>query len=192
VSEESPLQITPGSSISLLKARSGLIARGLREAAMLPGPCQDEGARTRVGICNKCCERRDLVLEGCVCECCGDVLDEHWGHSTATDWVLLTTPADDINWVYPPSAVGWLNITELLRKMQGNDSKNQPAETSTPVALGWPPLGLLSCVSPEAELFRPVEDLPVTKYIFRDITFDQVKACWARENQNGGLEIGGA
>jgi hypothetical protein len=35
VTDESRLQVTPGSSRGLLKARSGLIARGLREAAKL-------------------------------------------------------------------------------------------------------------------------------------------------------------
>lgn len=41
--------------------------------------------------CNKCGERRELVLAGCVCATCSRVLDNLWGNSAASDWVLIGT-----------------------------------------------------------------------------------------------------
>jgi hypothetical protein len=44
-----------------------------------------------VGTCNKCGNRKELVLAGCVCAGCSDALDRQWGNSTAIDWVLIAS-----------------------------------------------------------------------------------------------------
>jgi hypothetical protein len=82
VSNESQLQVRPkdGRS-SLLEVRSGLIARGRRDAAILVVPC------------NKCGRCKDLVFAGCVCADCSDAFDRQWAASGATNW--LVTKASD-------------------------------------------------------------------------------------------------
>ncbi len=88
MSDESQLQVTrkdEESALVLSSARSRLVARGRRDASLLAVPC------------NKCGERRELVLAGCVCASCTDALDKQWAGATANNWVLLTTFVD--NWV---------------------------------------------------------------------------------------------
>ncbi len=85
MSNESQLQVTrknDGPPVLLSSARSSLVARGRRDAALLAVPC------------NKCGERRELALAGCVCANCSDALDREWAASTATDW-LVTRPWDN-------------------------------------------------------------------------------------------------
>lgn len=48
------------------------------------------------GTCNKCGERKELVLAGCVCCDCSDMLSRQWSKSTAIDWVLIR-PAEKID-----------------------------------------------------------------------------------------------
>jgi len=43
----------------------------------------------REGPCNKCGERRELVLADCVCASCSNALDKQCANSIATDWVLI-------------------------------------------------------------------------------------------------------
>jgi transitional endoplasmic reticulum ATPase len=151
-------------------------------------------ASLTLGTCNKCGETMELIFAGCVCQRCSDLLQEQWGGSAATDWVLfLPTPAAEGEnlFHYMPTPAGWLRIIELLREKE-RKGPNKQSEASPPEANGWPPLGLLSCVSPEAELFRPADDLGFTRYIFRGVTFDQMKAFWANAEPDGGVEIGGA
>ena len=62
MSDESQLQVHRESALILLPARSSLIARGRRDAALLPVPC------------HKCGERKVLVLVGCVCADCSNIL----------------------------------------------------------------------------------------------------------------------
>jgi len=80
VSDESQPQVAPKdekSSLSLSKVRSGLIARGRRDAALLAVRC------------DKCGEHRELVFAGCVCANCSDAFDRQWADSMVTDWVLV-------------------------------------------------------------------------------------------------------
>jgi TPR repeat protein len=95
MSDEFQLQITPkdeGSSRSLSKVRSHLIARGRRDAGLIAVPC------------NKCAERKDLVFAGCVCASCSDALDKQWASANTKDWVLVTT--------YSP----FIDIMEALKR----------------------------------------------------------------------------
>lgn len=93
---ESRLQVRPkdgDSSLILSKARSGLVARGRRDAAMLANPgssmaSEPDNASTADGICNKCGQFQGLAFAGCVCSDCSDALDKQWAGSTATDWLL--------------------------------------------------------------------------------------------------------
>jgi hypothetical protein len=109
MSDESQLQVTPkvgDSSLSLSRVRTGLFARGLRDAAMLPvwiSRVTRETARASVaeGICNKCGERKGDVptspmfgnLLAGVCGSCRDSLDKEWADVTATDWVFVAVLA---------------------------------------------------------------------------------------------------
>lgn len=83
MTDESQLQVArkkDESALILSSARSSLVARGRRDAALLAVPC------------NKCGERKELVFAGCVCANCSDALDREWAASTATDW-LVTRPS---------------------------------------------------------------------------------------------------
>lgn len=80
MSDESQLQVRrkdDESSLILSSARSNLVARGRRDAALLAVRC------------DKCGEYKELVFAGCVCASCSDEFDKQWGRSTATDWVLV-------------------------------------------------------------------------------------------------------
>lgn len=48
----------------------------------------------RRGVCNKCGERRELVLAGCVCDNCRQALDAEWEAAAASDWVLTGVAGD--------------------------------------------------------------------------------------------------
>lgn len=95
--DETQLQVKPkddGSSLTLAKAQSGLIARGRRDAAELTvkssAPTIEQPKTPWLeGICNKCGERREMVLDDCVCASCRDRLDKDWAGDTAMDWVLV-------------------------------------------------------------------------------------------------------
>ena len=60
---------------------------------------QSSGATVKIsvceGVCNKCGERKDLVLFDCVCGSCRDSLDTELADATATDWVLVVTEGPD-------------------------------------------------------------------------------------------------
>lgn len=83
MNDESQLQVRPNSALRLSTARSGLIARGRRDAALLAPRC------------NKCGDAKELVFAGCVCDCCSAALDEQWAGSTATAWLLTRYRAPD-------------------------------------------------------------------------------------------------
>jgi TPR repeat protein len=108
VSDESHVLVTrktDESSLILSSARSGLVARGRREAALLLVPC------------NKCGERSSLVFAGCVCASCSDALDKQWGTCTATDWVLLT------NFVTEEQKQRNQKVAEIMQSLKASVAK---------------------------------------------------------------------
>ena len=105
MSDESQLQVTPNTgdtALSLSKGRSGLIARGRQDAATLAlqiPRAAEETAKVLIpeGVCNKCGERKELVLADCVCGSCRDGLDKEWAHVAATNWVLVAVKAHPLD-----------------------------------------------------------------------------------------------
>src|SRR5215813_7675987 len=63
------------------------------------------------GICNKCGDSAELVLEGCVCKWCSDALDAQWAESTATAWALIAPRPS------PVTKNGTAETTELFKRV---------------------------------------------------------------------------
>lgn len=136
-------------------------------------------ASMTVGTCNKCGERKELILAGCVCRSCSDSLDEQWAGSTATDWVLVAKRSEDRENREPSSAP---DIGEGIKKsIAEREAKNFP-----------PQLGLMSqllCTSSDAELFDSAFDAP-DRYVYRNTKYSQMKLHWATCNPPDDLNIG--
>jgi len=153
--EETRLQVTSTRADSSLSVstRFSLIARGRRDADELsirPSSLAPETNKTSTheGICNKCGECGELVLDDCVCGSCCDRLDQEWAGVTVPDWVLVA-----------PERPNQFNqiMSEVL------------------VSRGKPP-------RPDG-LYR---------YIFRNITYPQMKSQWAKCTSQTGLTVGTA
>jgi hypothetical protein len=203
VSDDSHVQVTPkdeNSSLSLSKVRSGLIARGRRDAALLLAV-----------PCNKCGERKDLAFAGCVCTSCSEALDKQWASSTATDWVLIAKQLAEEDGERPWYAVSVATRLSVLKLMEsdleqtkrGSETTGVPHKESEaqagPVAVPsserkqfWPPLGLLASRSPDAESGELPSGEELCRYVFRGTTYAQMKLHWAKSDSTGSLVIGEA
>ena len=98
------------------------------------------------GICNKCGERKELILAGCVCRSCSDRLDKQWADSTVIDWVLVA----------PPSGPGIEDIREQLKESLAKEKKRHgDSEEDSPTRIAERPPG---------------------RYIYRNTTYSQMKS----------------
>src|SRR6266404_1488206 len=105
------------------------------------------------GTCNKCGERRELVLAGCVCRACSDALDKQWASATSTDWVLIAAPfASEYQGLYPASVRTAISVSRMLKERA--EFSNSPAESISDTRVAkkeFPPLHWVGLTSPEAE-----------------------------------------
>ena len=104
---KSGLQVRPkhDEALTVPGARSGIIARGRQDAALLttrhmPVAHDESGASIPEGICNKCWGDREgipkpLVFAGCICADCSESFDQNWAGSAVTDWVLGAFPGPE-------------------------------------------------------------------------------------------------
>ena len=113
-----------------------------------------------VGPCNKCGTHGVLVLADRVCRRCSDQLDEKWGQSTASDWVLIATTS----------------LYEL------------PDEISSKLQVGNPgrvvPIAALEIMRQLKESLDPKKP---RRYIYRNTNYAQMKWQWATFNTAGSL-----
>jgi AAA+ superfamily predicted ATPase len=134
------------------------------------------------GACNKCGEPKKLVLAERVCGLCRDELDVRWWETTATDWVLIC-PAEP-NRLYEPSALTTVHIIRKMRQLEEEQGSSNRRPSGR-----MPPLHWLRFPSPEAELFS--NDEAYSRYLFRNVTYHEMRGHWARNEVDCGLDIGG-
>jgi hypothetical protein len=191
VTDESHLQLTVkdgDSALSLSKARSGLIARGRSDAATLAvrfSGVTGEAAKVSIpeGVCNKCGERRELVLADCVCGSCRDSLDKEWADVAATDWVFVAVVVVEWGARFRGSvATGKPAGPEL--SSESMFQREVPAKASVVEILGALRASLASA--------KPRRPDKVYRYVFRHTTYAQMKLHWAtcsvRANQSPWVE----
>src|SRR5262249_39640468 len=107
------------------------------------------------GICNKCGERKELVVAGCVCRSCSDLLDNQLKTVTATDWVLIAASSEQ--GLYPPSIVTVMSVIQGLKDERDRGIGPSGQLAANAAEEDFPPLGCLNFTSPEAELFATLE-----------------------------------
>lgn len=142
-------------SLIISPARSSLIVRGRQDAALLVLPC------------NKCGERKQLVLAGCVCANCSEAFDSQWAGSTATDWVLVAFRGPE-----PPGREGtrsdsFSRVWEALDEERTSREELEKLKINSKNNPWWPLL-----------------------YIYANATYSEVKSYWAKRDPPDSLCLG--
>ena len=141
------------------------------------------------GICNKCGERKELVLAGCVCRSCNDSLDEQWANSPATDWVLIAIVQD--RHYHGPSLPTDIIMKQLKESLSATRAHSEASgRKGFSVLARLYRLSRLTGTSPDAALFESEEEY--NRYVYRNTTYAQMKSNWAECNPPDGLDIGSA
>lgn len=152
-----------------------------------PATALNDIATMPVGMCNKCGGCKELVLADCVCDACSRALDKQWSQETANKWVLIAPPCERRG-EYPPSVPTIIKIVQKMKALEEKDGRPDAPTEMRAAAKPFPPLHWLVAVSLDAEVFALPGSL--SRFIFGDITYQEMKTHWAASNVPDEIDIG--